>query len=837
MPYVILGGTLNAIEAGIDLREMGCELVFALPFTYFGEDACGSWQALPMENQARWLERINQILRRLELSELAPPLLAGKIKKALLSAALAMGAQVIYMTRLAGIRADGDKITAAALAGKAGLKLIECVGIIDGTVYREPSFHIMNERAYIPSGGRASILLEYQGVRDMGAEFLVGPLNNEHAFLPVEYIAPCPRTVGEAREELIARAHAQAKRAADMGILQNALPAYIEADIAKPPKHTYVNFMGAEQTRSALYSSKHTSYGETRIFGAETELSADIMVAGGGTAGAWAAISAARAGARVCLAELFPYLGGTRTIGGINTLYGGNRNALFESMWEKIQQENQSVGSPLGEVFLYHRLMREAGITLCAPCTIWASERADARIEYVRYIGEQGGALIRAEQFIDATGDADLAVFAGIDTSIGSAEHGYVQNYSQATRISGTEYDISVADQGVMRPDIPAEWSRALTENTLNAADYDIRDMLTVRESRRIKGKRTLTITDVARGRRPSDCIYSAYSDYDPHARCFSEVGLLGVLPEHARARWAHIPLGALIPEGVDNLLVAGKAISADQDAFNFVRMSADIMCMGHICGYLAAECARERKRADELDISELQAKLYSQGAITFMPRARDEYESSAAMLKARILLGHDDAFNDAALAMWNELHEMMKRSLKLGAESDRALACEALMLYEAGECAEYLLKKLAALLDEEQITGIRAPFPDNKRLGGTEGDADTYWHINRIIALMAMRAVEAAKPLILRALKQATELGADWKEMTNAYYRLRPDRHTPANYDRILCLAYAARRLPNTEYDEHIRRIIAMLKNTQDDNYQMKHLINELNRAIAHNP
>ena len=69
----------------------------------------------------------------------------------------------------------------------------------------------------------------------------------------------------------------------------------------------------------------------------------------------------------------------------------------------------------------------------------------------------------------------------------------------------------------------------------------------------------------------------------------------------------AYIPFRSLLPEGVSNLLVAGRPISADEDAFAGVRVQATCMETGEAAGLAAAICARQGNVAlTSLDITKL---------------------------------------------------------------------------------------------------------------------------------------------------------------------------------------------------------------------------------------
>ena len=76
------------------------------------------------------------------------------------------------------------------------------------------------------------------------------------------------------------------------------------------------------------------------------------------------------------------------------------------------------------------------------------------------------------------------------------------------------------------------------------------------------------------------------------------------------------IPYRCLVPQQVENLLVAGKHVSTDRDAY--LRYLHQTMITGQAAGVAAALCSKNgiSPRKLEEDVSELQKILKDQGAI-----------------------------------------------------------------------------------------------------------------------------------------------------------------------------------------------------------------------------
>ena len=76
------------------------------------------------------------------------------------------------------------------------------------------------------------------------------------------------------------------------------------------------------------------------------------------------------------------------------------------------------------------------------------------------------------------------------------------------------------------------------------------------------------------------------------------------------------IPYRTLIPQQVENVLVAGRCFSASHDAHASVRSMGQCMAMGQAAGTAAAMAARNGGPLGTLDVRRLQDALRLAGAI-----------------------------------------------------------------------------------------------------------------------------------------------------------------------------------------------------------------------------
>ncbi len=145
------------------------------------------------------------------------------------------------------------------------------------------------------------------------------------------------------------------------------------------------------------------------------------------------------------------------------------------------------------------------------------------------------------------------------------------------------------------------------------------------RDSRRIRGMYTLTIGDMEGQRHFEDCIavYPRFYDMltpDPALLtawdgCVAGGGYRGHIYEPIReGRTFEVPFRSLIPERIDNLITAGRCISADHVAESGVRAISLCAMTGQAAGTAAGLALRDKRVPASVDIRELQARLQRDG-------------------------------------------------------------------------------------------------------------------------------------------------------------------------------------------------------------------------------
>jgi hypothetical protein len=140
-----------------------------------------------------------------------------------------------------------------------------------------------------------------------------------------------------------------------------------------------------------------------------------------------------------------------------------------------------------------------------------------------------------------------------------------------------------------------------------------------IRETRHIQGGYVLTKDDVVTGRDFDDQVARGAYPLDIHdvGDAAHKSAIKGGGTDLSKIDRSYgIPARCLVPTGVDNLLVAGRAISATHAAAASARGQPVCMATGHAAGTLAALSAKKSCAPAALDVREAQATLAAQNAV-----------------------------------------------------------------------------------------------------------------------------------------------------------------------------------------------------------------------------
>lgn len=416
----------------------------------------------------------------------------------------------------------------------------------------------------------------------------------------------------------------------------------------------------------------------------------DIVVAGAGPAGICAAVAAARAGARVALLERYGVLGGNLTAGHVGPILGmvGKGTMRDELMALLGVPGNDMIGAVgvAHDVERAKRVLAEfaarenIAVWLQAPVLDALTENGAVR--GVAVATKNGPCAVLGRVVIDATGDGDVAYFAGAPTQKGR-DDGLMQPVTLEFTIDGVDESRAIACIGDV-DDVELNGERFLDycarcarQGLLPEALAAVRLHRTVHPGQRqvnttqcngVDATEAAALYPAERALRGQiETLLQFFRKNLPgyeNCRCIASGTTLGVretrrvMGEYvvtagelaAGARFAdavvhkaefivdiHNPAGAgqaeakiqyvkpydlpyrcFVPLRVEQLLVAGRCISGTHRAHASYRVMSICMAMGEAVGTAAALCVREGCTPRALDVKKLQAALVEKGVDLF---------------------------------------------------------------------------------------------------------------------------------------------------------------------------------------------------------------------------
>lgn len=395
-----------------------------------------------------------------------------------------------------------------------------------------------------------------------------------------------------------------------------------------------------------------------------------ILVVGGGPAGTAAAFSAKRLGVDVTLVERYGYLGGLATGGlvlGIFPLYDRDKKQVIFGIGEELMKKldvlkygiidrNKAPVYPTidAEAFKYvlADMLLDSGITAYLDC--WGVDAivdGKGAVKGAVFESKSGRQAILADILVDASGDGDIyaaagAAFEKVKTNIGlisrignidevdmavgrgseDPEHPATGKPSEGRPSKGRVNDLN-GHAGNSTPAPHVNWlnMKGPVGDALDIADLTAMELkhrrgtwgnveklrqkpgneqvylaetapqLGVRLSRLLDGVTKLTVQDIRSGAKFKDVI--------------------GYSGAYANAPEFQIPYGSLVPAKVENVLAAGRCISADFEVADITRLIPVCWVTGQAAGLAAALCIQDKCKPRNVSVTKLQNLLKQQGA------------------------------------------------------------------------------------------------------------------------------------------------------------------------------------------------------------------------------
>jgi hypothetical protein len=437
----------------------------------------------------------------------------------------------------------------------------------------------------------------------------------------------------------------------------------------------------------------------------------DVVVVGGGPAGIMAASSAARAGCSTLLIERYGFLGGAGTAGGLSTFcglhartYGADVRVIrgladdLLSRLVKLDGLNaphltiaDGIAAQAFDISAYKiaadELVTGSGARILFHAMAVGIVRREGAIDAVIIESKSGRQAVRGRFFIDASGDGDLAYWAGVPwekappidgmmypslmfrinavdvAKAGPAPWRTVERLMEEAEAAGTH--TFPRKKPIVRPQRnPLEWRANLTQlkradggaidgtdvdeltrgeltgrqQALDAFTFirertpgfedsyivDIAPQIGIRETRRIIGPYQLTEEDVLGCADFDDTIGVNGWPVEAHV-----AGTVEFRWQWKERGFNQLPFRIILPgtrgdgQPVGNLYVTGRCASMTHGAQSAARVTGPCFVMGEAAGVAASMALSACVAGDGIDVPELQRRLEDQGA--YLGRAAPE--------------------------------------------------------------------------------------------------------------------------------------------------------------------------------------------------------------------
>ena len=386
--------------------------------------------------------------------------------------------------------------------------------------------------------------------------------------------------------------------------------------------------------------------------------SCDVAVVGGGIAGVSAALAAARNGARVCLLEKEYGLGGLATLGNVvyylplcdghgRQVIGGIGEELLKlsvgdnpgaipACWKKngsrtARKRNRYrvLFNPAYFMLELERLALENKIRVLYDTRFCAVGRAGRSIRFLIVENKSGRSAIQCKTVVDATGDADVCKAAceqtvSLRTNVRAGWFYYFDGRQVRLNPLSDRMDslgLKVPGEGRGYAGDDAADVTAQVVDTRRLIRRKCAELKSASPRNAVCPLFIPSIPDLRMTRRLKGAVELMESD---ERRFFPDtIGMTGDWRKSGPVYY--LPLRSMLATQTDNLIAAGRCISAGQGAWDIVRAIPTCAVTGQAAGTAAAMAARLSGAGGSLrnlDLAKLRVKLQRRGVI-IDPRLR----------------------------------------------------------------------------------------------------------------------------------------------------------------------------------------------------------------------
>jgi ribulose 1,5-bisphosphate synthetase/thiazole synthase len=433
----------------------------------------------------------------------------------------------------------------------------------------------------------------------------------------------------------------------------------------------------------------------------------EVAVLGGGPAGIAAAVAASRAGRRTLLIERYGFLGGMGTAAGVTNFCGlhanvhGEMHRVVQGVASDLLDRIDRLGGLNAPHLILGKILAQAYDTPAykiAADDLLAAHKVEIlfhalgagvvmqderRVNALMVETKAGRQAVRADVFIDCSGDGDLAAWAGARYEVGDNAGSMlypsmmfrlngidperageawrtIPALMEAAKAAGTHHFPRKA--AIVRPQrSPIEWRVNFTQlaredgsainglepddltrgeiegrrQAVNAFNFlrtvpgfeksyivDLPPQLGIRETRRVVGGYMLSGEDVLGCASFDDSI--GVNGWPMESHVAGDV-IFKFPPIPESRGFNELPYRMLVPEGIDNLLMAGRCASMTHDGQSAARVSGACFAMGEATGTAAALALGGNRNPRDIAVDKLQLQLKQQGAFLGQDQAIPE--------------------------------------------------------------------------------------------------------------------------------------------------------------------------------------------------------------------
>lgn len=423
----------------------------------------------------------------------------------------------------------------------------------------------------------------------------------------------------------------------------------------------------------------------------------EVVVLGGGPAGIAASVAAARAGRKTLLVERYGFLGGMGTAAGVTNFCGLHANVhgdirqvvhgVADDLLARIarlgglNEPHALFGKTVAQAYdtaaykiAADDLLLSAGVeVLFHALAAGVVMDGDRRVQALLLETKSGRYAVTGRAFIDASGDGDLAAWAGAPYALGDG-HGNMLYPSTMFRINGVDAQragkawevipklMAQAEAAgryqfprkgaIVRPQKSGiEWRVNLTQlanragNAMDGTDAtelseaevlgrrqiasvagflrevpgfeqsyisDIAPQVGIRETRRVHGLYELTESDVLECASFDDTIGVNGWPLELHLKGDVEFRW----PKIPESRgFNHLPYRMTVPQNLDNVWIAGRCASMSHEAQSAARVTGACFVMGQAAGAAADLALKANGSNAQVEVAALQSVLEQNGA------------------------------------------------------------------------------------------------------------------------------------------------------------------------------------------------------------------------------